>query len=67
MSDPSKEIGGWSREQAAFNLFEKMLYTYDNEQPRTIDDALALYAKCISVVQYGSHGVLGQKIGNMND
>lgn len=61
------EVSGWTKEQTAFMLFDRVFFQYDHERPTSIEGALALYAKCLSTVKYASSIELGKRIGKIAD
>ena len=65
--DVDVEISGWTQEQTAYVLFNRIFGLYSDERPRSVDGALALYAKCLSTVKYSADPGLGKKIGKMAD
>jgi len=63
--DVEVEVSGWTKEQTAYMLFEKIMYMYDRERPQNVDGALALYAKCLSAVKFSAVPEVGRMIGKM--
>ncbi len=62
--DVDVEVSGWTAEQTAFMLFERV---YPMQRPESVDSALALYSKCLSAVRFSGDRSMGQRIAKMAD
>jgi hypothetical protein len=61
------EVSGWTPEQTALMLFNRVFTICVEERPRSVNGVLALYSKCLSVVKYSADPEMGERIANMAD
>ena len=61
------EVSGWTPEQTALMLFNRVFAICVDERPRSVNGVLALYSKCLSVVKYSADPKMGDRIANMAD
>jgi hypothetical protein len=56
--DVAVEVSGWTKEQTAFMLFDKLRFL--EPTPTNSVEALRLYATCLSVIRYGADAETGR-------